>query len=218
MPTSAAPFSAVVLAAGRSRRMGSDKALLEIDGVPLWRRQRDLLAAAGAAEIFLSARDNQAWTQAAIGDFTAIVRDVESDCGPLAGIVAAFDRATHPRLAVLAIDLPRMPAAYWRKLLGASSNTRGVVPAWPDGRLEPLCAIYPATAAKIATRQLETRELAMQDFVVVLEQAGWIARVPIRDDEAGYFLNWNEPSDALSGIPSAPPAEPADAPEQSAAG
>jgi molybdopterin-guanine dinucleotide biosynthesis protein A len=198
--------------------MGCDKALLEIAGVPLWRRQRDLLAEAGAAEIFLSARDNQSWTYAATADFAAIVRDIESDCGPLAGIVAAFDRVTHPQLAVLAIDLPRVPAAYWRKLVAAATNTRGVVPAWPDGRVEPLCAIYPEAAAEVASRQLETGQLAMQDFVAVLEKAGQIARVPIETDEAGYFLNWNEPADASSGIPLTPRVEPVDAPEESAAG
>ena len=42
MPT----FSAIVLAAGRSTRMGRDKALLEVEGVPLWQRQRQVLVAA----------------------------------------------------------------------------------------------------------------------------------------------------------------------------
>ena len=46
-------FSAVVLAAGHSTRMGSDKALLEFAGVALWRRQHAMLRQAGAAEISL---------------------------------------------------------------------------------------------------------------------------------------------------------------------
>ena len=54
-------FSAVLLAAGRSTRMGIDKALIEVSGRPLWSRQRDVLADAGAAEIFLSARPEQRW-------------------------------------------------------------------------------------------------------------------------------------------------------------
>ena len=47
--------------------MGRDKALLACDGAPLWRRQRDLLAQAGAAEILLSARPEQTWAAGAAG-------------------------------------------------------------------------------------------------------------------------------------------------------
>src|SRR5262245_39904348 len=100
-------FSAVLLSAGHSTRMGRDKALLELDGVPLWERQRALLAAVGAAEIFLSARPEQVWVRDARG-FTAVVHDTLPNCGPIAGITAALERASHPHLAVLAIDLPRM--------------------------------------------------------------------------------------------------------------
>ena len=71
------PFSAVVLAAGYSKRMGRDKALLPApaDGVPLWDRQRRVLAEAGAAEIFLSARDGQRWANVAAEKFTDLYYD-----------------------------------------------------------------------------------------------------------------------------------------------
>ncbi|HJR26495.1 MAG TPA: NTP transferase domain-containing protein, partial [Acidimicrobiales bacterium] len=44
------PFTGVVLCGGRSTRMGRDKALLELHGVPMARRVADALTAAGAAE------------------------------------------------------------------------------------------------------------------------------------------------------------------------
>src|SRR4051812_7329223 len=97
-------FSAVVLAAGRSTRMGRDKASLEVDGVPLWRRQRDLLAAAGASEIFLSVRPDQIWARDALasGGFAAELHDAMPSAGPLSGFTAALERTTHSHLAVLA--------------------------------------------------------------------------------------------------------------------
>src|SRR4051794_13850542 len=98
-------FSAVVLAAGRSTRMGRDKALLEVDGVPMWQRQRDLLAGVGAAEIFLSARPEQTWVRDAMaaGGFAAVLHDAMPSAGPLCGITAAIERASHAHVVVLAI-------------------------------------------------------------------------------------------------------------------
>src|SRR5438874_930496 len=109
-------FAAVLLAAGRSTRMGRDKALLEVDGVPLWQRQRDLLASLGAAEIFLSVRPEQEWSHRAPG-FAALLYDDLPNAGPMSGITAALERTTHSHVAVLAIDLPRMDADWFRDLL-----------------------------------------------------------------------------------------------------
>ena len=49
-----AGHGALLLAGGRSERMGRDKALLEIAGEPLWKRQVERLVAAGAAEVVVS--------------------------------------------------------------------------------------------------------------------------------------------------------------------
>lgn len=197
----APPFSALLLAAGQSSRMGRDKALLLAGGEPLWRRQRHVLAATGAAELFLSARENQSWARAATAYFDAVVRDVEHDAGPLAGIVAAFDRATHGCLLVVAIDLPGVTPRYLQRLVFRAGSGRGVVPAWPDGRVEPLCAVYPRAAAALARQLLERRERRMQEFVAALEAAGLVAREPIAPAEAALFVNWNEPADMPSDIP-----------------
>src|ERR1044071_3415473 len=75
-------FSAVLLAAGRSTRMGRDKALLEIDGVPLWQRQRDVLSQSGAADVFLSVRPEQDWARA--GKFAGLLFDDLPNAGPMA--------------------------------------------------------------------------------------------------------------------------------------
>ena len=50
------PFSAVVLAGGRSTRMGRDKALISVDGVPLWERQLRLVEQLEPTWTFLAGR------------------------------------------------------------------------------------------------------------------------------------------------------------------
>ena len=54
-------FSAVLLAGGESRRMGTDKATFLFHGKPLWQVQLETLRKLRPAEIFLSARTEPAW-------------------------------------------------------------------------------------------------------------------------------------------------------------
>ena len=184
-------FSAVVLAAGHSTRMGREKALLEVDGTPLWRRQRDVLAAAGAAEIFLSARPEQTWAQPAAG-FTAVVHDALQGCGPLVGITAALERATHPWLAVLAIDLPAMTTEWFANMLRECAPGVGVV-ACREGFFEPLAAIYPREFKWLAWEAIGRSEFALQPLLRTAEAKGLLRVREIAAAETDLFANWNEP-------------------------
>ena len=184
-------FSAVLLAAGRSTRMGRDKALLEVAGVPLWQRQRDVLVRAGAAEIFLSARPEQAWAQGAAG-FTALLHDALPSCGPLAGLTAGLERTTRPHLAVLAIDLPRMTADWFSALAAECAPGTGIV-----GRrgefFEPLAAIYPREIMPLAWAALAHGELSLQKLLAAAAEQGLMRPRDITPVEEPLFLNWNEP-------------------------
>src|SRR5687768_13384498 len=98
--------------------MGREKALLEVEGTPLWQRQREVLANAGAAEIFLSARPDQAWSRTTKG-FDAVIHDAMPGCGPMVGITAAIERSRYSLVAVLAVDLPVMTPTWFQSLSGA---------------------------------------------------------------------------------------------------
>lgn len=194
-------FSAIVLAAGRSTRMGRDKALLEVGGVPLWQRQREVLVAAGAAEVFLSARPEQSWTRAAAG-FAGVVHDALPDCGPLVGATAGLERANHPWLAVLAIDLPAMMPAWFHGLRADCAPGVGVI-GRRAGFFEPLAAIYPCEFKWLAWEALARGEYAFQRLTAQAVQEGRLRVREIRPEEAGWFANWNEPA-----APGADPAAP----------
>lgn len=187
------PCSGVVLAAGRSSRMGRDKALLEINGVPLWRRQRDVLAAAGVAEIFLSARPEQTWTRHATG-FAGVIHDALPDGGPIVGLTAALERATHSLVAVVAIDLPHIEAAWFEQLRAAASPTAGAVGRLGE-RFEPLAAIYPASFKWTAWEALAKGEFSLQRLIAHGVASAALHVREITTDEARQFANWNSPSD-----------------------
>lgn len=185
-------FSAVLLAAGHSIRMRRDKALLELDGCPMWRRQRDLLKSAGAAEIFLSARSDQAWAETAEG-FSGVVRDASVDSGPLGGITAALERCPPGHLAVLAVDLPHMAPAWLVALL--ADCTAGVGAVGRSGKFfEPLAAIYPRELLPLAQAALARRELSLQKLLAAGVAQGLLRVREISAAEAPLFTNWNEPT------------------------
>jgi molybdenum cofactor guanylyltransferase len=173
--------------------MGRDKALLEIDGVPLWRRQRDVLAAAGITEIFLSARPEQTWTRGVQG-FAGVIHDALPDGGPIVGLTAALERATQPLVAVIAIDLPQLTSTWFDELRSRTSPTLGIV-GRHDGHFEPLAAVYPTDFKWTAWEALAKGEFALQRLVSQGVTTGALQVREISAAEARQFTNWNSPSD-----------------------
>src|SRR5438445_4836892 len=117
--------------------MGSDKALLGIDGEPLWQRQVRILRKLAPNELFI------AGPHRAEGAVT--IRDALPNCGPIAGLLAALRRSSAPLLVVLAVDLPRMTSNYLGTLLESCRESVGAVP-----RGQPLAAVYPSASQQIA--------------------------------------------------------------------
>lgn len=175
--------------------MGSDKALLPAaDGNPLWARQHAVLAAAGAAEIFLSARPEQAWArEAARGRFAEIVHDAFAAGGPLVGVTAGLERATHGHLAVLAVDLPALEAPWFADLLGRCAPGVGAV-GRRDGFFEPLAAIYPREFKWLAWPALARGRFALQPLLAEAVAAGLMRVREIPAGAVAQFANWNEPA------------------------
>ena len=183
-------FSAVILAGGKSSRMGRDKAWLEVGGQTLLARQIGLVREIGAVEIFISGRTD--------ADYSAfgcrVLQDRFSDAGPLAGIERALDATMSPLLLVLAVDLPEMTAEFLRRLAAGCSETHGIIPKLAD-RIEPLAAFYPKAAHALVLASLERGDFAVTDFAGECVQSG-LSRF-IKPDASGarHFANWNSPAD-----------------------
>ena len=192
-----APFAAVLLAGGRSQRMGRDKALLPLaDGQRLWQRQLGVLRALRPAELFISGPAREGFPVS-----VTRLEDQTPGLGPLGGIAAALAAMRSPRLLVLAVDLPMMTADFLGALLaenGAGPTVGGVVPQTSDGYFEPLAAVYPRSARAAAGDRLQREDRSLQTFVRVLMENGQVKARPVEDAERGLFVNWNLPGDVGS--------------------
>jgi len=140
--------SAFVLAGGRSSRMGTDKAFVELEGRTLLDRAIEL-AAAGASDVRIVGSAEK------LANFGRVVEDEFPNRGPLGGIHAAL-QASHANLnLVLAVDLPFVEVRFLKYLL-AQACASGAVITIPRaaGGWQPLCAVYRKQFAGIAETAL----------------------------------------------------------------
>jgi molybdenum cofactor guanylyltransferase len=171
-----APLYGLVLAGGRSTRMGRDKAALEYHGRAQLQRAYDLLEKL-VTRAFVSVRPDQT-RDPLRARFAQIVDhgDVE---GPAAGIRAAQE--AHPRAAwlVLACDLPWLDVATLQHLIARRDPARMATAfrSTQDGLPEPLCAIFEPSAAATLREFLATgrncpRKLLINSDTLLLDQPG----------------------------------------------
>lgn len=142
-------ISGLVLAGGRSRRMGSDKAALRTNGKTQLERAVELLGR-HLEQVYVSTRSDQADDPVRAG-FEQIV-DTYDDLGPVAGILSAMDRFPDRSWLVLACDLPNIDDETIAYLIssGDEASPATAFISVVDGLPEPLCAVWrPASRAVI---------------------------------------------------------------------
>jgi len=187
------PVCGLVLAGGKSLRMGRDKASLKHpDGRSLARRCFDLLHETGCEEVYVSLRPQQEIPEGFEGETgLKILRDVEQDCGPLGGILAAFDSRADADWLVVACDLPKLDHATLALLLKPVPNGEmfRMFRSERDGKPEPLCGFYGKGAREILRRGWLTGEFSIRR---ILSQSGVALLEPVM---TGALENANTPED-----------------------
>lgn len=182
-------WAGVVLAGGRSSRMGRDKALLEHDGRTLIANAVEVLRP--HVEELLIIGDPAKYDH--IGPLT--IADDRAGLGPLGGMVTALRYAWNDRAFVLACDMPNITGPYITHLKQLLDTDHDAVVAQCDGRLEPLAAVYHRRCVRPFARALDAERLRMSD---ALEQVR-TRYVQICAGEEGWpvdlFRNINAPSD-----------------------
>jgi molybdopterin-guanine dinucleotide biosynthesis protein A len=183
-------LTAILFVGGLSRRMGTDKALLEVNGEPLWHRQIDLLSKLEPESLKVSARERPEWCPPEI----EVVLDSPPSRGPLSGLSATLQRLETTHLLALAIDLPRMTAEELRRLWSLAQPGCGVIPA-QDDYFEPLCAIYPAETAAHLGEIVSQSDASLQTLAGNLLAVNRLKTYRVPESEKPLFLNANSPSD-----------------------
>ncbi len=183
-------LTAFVLAGGKSTRMGTDKAFLELAGQTLLAHAMQLAGAvAGDVRIVGDAKKFSA--------YGPVVEDIFRDRGPLAGIHAALRTSTTDLNLVLAVDLPFVETKFLEYLVAqARATSATIIVPRAGGGWQPLCAVYRRAFADLAERSLREGRNKIDPLFSLLE-----TRV-IEEDElsrlglsAEIFRNLNTPEE-----------------------
>jgi molybdenum cofactor guanylyltransferase len=182
----------IVLAGGRSRRMGQDKALLRVGGgPPLISLVVDRLRAL-VGEVIVVTSDG-----ARLGALPArIVPDVYADAGPLSGIYSGLLATDRERALVTACDMPFLSSRLLAYLLQVSGSHDVVLPRLVSGFLEPLHAVYSQTCREVFRRQLDAGRYSAIGYLDQVK-VRYVEEAELRrfDPELRSFFNVNTQAD-----------------------
>ncbi len=168
------PLRGLVLAGGKSRRMGSDKAALQSGGETQLSRAVRLLKN-HVDEVFVSTRAEQA-EDPLRSSFEQIV-DRYDGIGPIAGILSAMDTAPDSSWIVLACDLPNIDDITIEYLIENADAERPFTAyrSVNDNLPEPLCAIYRPMSRRLVDQYIADgivcpRKMLINSPACLLEQ------------------------------------------------
>lgn len=162
-----APLSAAILAGGRSRRMGRDKARLDLAGSSFLERAAALLREV-CGEVVLACGPEPRYADLGL----SLALDGEPDGGPLAGLIAGLEALDTERALVIACDMPRLSRRVFEVLFErASSEDLDACFLASERGLEPLCAIYSRRCLPHMKRSLAEGRRRVTGFLD-LDQAG----------------------------------------------
>lgn len=182
-------WAGVVLAGGRSVRMGRDKAMIEVDGRPLVAHAVELLRP-HVEELLIIGEPSRYASIAPL-----VLADDTPGLGPLGGILTALRYTWNDHLLVLACDMPNVNAVLIERLKAASDADHDAVVPQCDGRLEPLAAIYHRRCRKSFEQCVAEGDLKMAHAIERV-RALYLQVCPGEDSwPPDLFRNINTPAD-----------------------
>jgi len=182
----------ILLAGGKSRRMGEDKRYLVVGEQTLLERGLAVLRSIFQEVLVVIAQDSPPLDVGA-----RVVRDLVPECGSLGGLYTGLVQATTPFIFVVACDMPFLDPAVITQFTSRRAAA-DIVMAKLAARLHPMHALYgkrclPVVEEMIRTRQLKTQEIVLQSSLLVryVTEADLVAI----DPTGRSFQNVNTPAD-----------------------
>lgn len=189
MQTKISQLQAFILAGGQSRRMGTDKSRLALADQTFSERIATRLEQVSDAVTLVGARYAHPKYRT--------VADVYKEWGALGGLHAALAACESDWAIVVACDLPFVTAALFDYLASLRENYDAVVPVQPDGRPQPLAALYRIVPCRERAAELIESGRRRPLDLLELVNTRWVPFNELRnlDQAEKFFVNINTPDD-----------------------
>lgn len=181
-------LTGIVLAGGRSSRMGSDKSLMPYRGLPLVMHAVNTLRRVTNNVVISAGRDDYGFTGCETWPDLLPVQ------APMAGIYSCLKRSATPWNAFLSCDMPMADSRLFEYLLGFTEGHKIV---WPlhTGGIEPLCGLYHVSLLPVLEECMEKHEFSLQKLVALVPHK----KADVGPEQAFFspylFMNVNTPED-----------------------
>lgn len=167
-----------ILAGGRSRRLGRNKALVEIAGTTVIERILAAVPKGHAVKIITDATH--------LFDFLPVAKmpDRIPGLGPIGGLHAGLSDTDTPYAFFLPCDLPLISTPLIERLMGEPGDADVVCYRTPRG-VEPLCALYARRCLSTIEEHIQRGEYSLQRLLEALQ----VKMLPSVEEEALFNLN-----------------------------
>lgn len=157
-------IASIILAGGKNRRLGRNKALEPIGGKAMIERVIERLKPLTSQILIVTAREQP---DLPVADKAEILVDLYPGKGPLGGIYTGLSVSQCLYNLVVACDMPFLNTELLRYIvkLGLSHGSDVVMPRLGEGKLEPLHALYSRNCLSNIRTQLERNELKAYSFL-----------------------------------------------------
>lgn len=182
----------IILAGGRSRRMGQDKAALEFDGVTMLTRIAETVSQRCAPVLVAAPTTSQAYRELSKESDLQWVTDEKEGSGPLGGLVAALRVAAAAGAEVAfvcATDMPLIEAGLVDELVAGLTDSTDAVIAHDAQRDHPMAGVYRTRVADTLEGLVDAGELRMGAAI----DAVHTRRVSVSDEN--WLTNVDAPED-----------------------
>jgi len=182
----------LLLAGGKSRRMGVDKRFLHLGEHTLFERSLAVLRSCFSDVLVVIAQDSpplQAEVQ--------VIRDLVPDCGSLGGLYTGLAQASTSYVFVVACDMPFLDPKTIQAVVGLKGKA-DIVMARRDNGLQPMHALYSKRCLPVMEAMVKARRLKIQDIVSDPSLTAHVitsTELSLIDRDGRSFLNVNTPSD-----------------------
>lgn len=154
--------SAVILCGGESRRMGQDKAKLQVGKYTFLEQIVRNIMDNGPDEMFLSVRRKNDYSEIKVTH----IEDLEQNKGPLMGIYSVMCVASYEKIWVTSCDMPFIDWQVAEELaVYFEDGIDAVIPVDRNGKKYVLCAWYRKSTLEILKEQLESGDLKVKHLL-----------------------------------------------------